>query len=105
MQVGRVWPLLSPASLAIFAAAVALTIVSLLVERRAAEPIMPGWLWRDRALAGSCLALVGLGGALMGPNVYLTTYGYCVIRLGVVSAELDLTSINFCLPTASAFSG
>src|SRR5699024_6677746 len=68
MQGGRVWPWLSPASLAIFAAAVALTIVTLLVERRAAEPIMPGWLWRDRALAGSCLAMVGLGGALMGPN-------------------------------------
>src|SRR5699024_6378470 len=102
---GRVWPWLSPASLAIFAAAVALTIVTLLVERRAAEPIMPGWLWRDRALAGSCLAMVGLGGALMGPNAYLPTYGQAVIGLGAVAAGLVLASMSFGWPTASAYSG
>jgi MFS family permease len=74
-------------------------------QYRAAEPIMPGWLWRHRALAGTNLAMVGLGFAVMGPNAYLPLFAQSVFGLGAVAAGLVLASMSIGWPTASALSG
>lgn len=105
LQGGASWPWLSNISLAIFGSSITLMAVTLWVEHRAAEPIMPGWLWRHRGLAGANLAMIGMGCVVMGPNAYLPTYAQSVFGLGAVAAGLVLASMSIGWPTASALSG
>lgn len=105
LQAGTAWPWLSTPSLAIFVCASLLMALALWVERRATEPIMPGWLWRHRALAGANLAMIGMGFVVMGPNAYLPTFAQSVFGLGAVAAGLVLASMSIGWPTASALSG
>ena len=105
LQGGTAWPWLSAPSLAVFAATGVLLALAVWVERRAAEPIMPGWLWRHRALAGANLSMIGMGFVVMGPNAYLPTFAQSVFGLGAVAAGLVLASMSIGWPTASALSG
>ena len=41
------------------------------IERRAAEPIIPGWVWRRRTIAAVNLALGALGLLMVAPTVFL----------------------------------
>ena len=75
------------------------------IERRAAEAIVPGWLWRQRLLATSNLAMVGLGLVMMGPNTYLPTFGQSVLGLGAIGAGFVLASMAIGWPLASSLSG
>ena len=105
LQGGQAWPWLSAPSIVVFAIAVLLIVVTVRVERRAAEPIMPGWLWRHRVLAGANLSMVGMGLVMMGPNTYLPTFGQSVLSLGAIAAGLVLASMSIGWPVASALSG
>jgi EmrB/QacA subfamily drug resistance transporter len=105
LQGGQAWPWLSAPSLAVFAVAAVLIVATVRVERRAAEPIMPRWLWRHRVLAGANLATVGMGVVMMGPNTYLPTFGQSVLGLGAIAAGLVLASMSIGWPVASSWSG
>src|SRR5499427_10531343 len=103
LQGGVAWPWLSPPSVAVFAVAAVATVAAVVVERRAAEPIVPPWFWRRRVLAGSGLGAVGLGVLLIGPTTFLPTYGQAV--LGAVAAGGVLSAMSIGWPLASAVSG
>jgi len=105
LQGGQAWAWSSTPSLTVFALALALFAATIFVERRAAEPIMPGWLWRNRVLTGANLSMVGMGLVMMGPNTYLPTFGQSVLGLGPIAAGLVLASMSFGWPAASAGSG
>lgn len=105
LQGGQAWRWGSAPSCAVFALALALMGATFWVERRAAEPIMPGWLWRNRVLVGANLAMVGMGLVMMGPNTYLPTFGQSVLGLGPIAAGLVLGSMSVGWPLASAGSG
>lgn len=105
LQGGQAWDWLSGPSLAVFGAAAVLLAATVLVERRAAEPVMPGWLWRRRLLAGSNAAIAGMGVVMMAPNAYLPTFLQSVQGLGAIAAGLVLASMSFGWPVASAWSG
>lgn len=105
LQGGRAWPWLSGPSVGVFAAATVLLGVAVWTQRRAAEPIMPGWLWRHRALAAANLSMVGMGFVVMGPSAYLPTYAQSVFGLGAVAAGLVLASMSIGWPTASGLAG
>jgi EmrB/QacA subfamily drug resistance transporter len=105
LQGGQAWAWLSPQSVVVFGVAVLLAGATIRIERRAAEPIMPGWLWRDRVLAGANLSMVGMGLVMMGPNTYLPTFGQSVLGLGAIAAGLVLASMSIGWPIASSWSG
>lgn len=75
-----------------------------LVERRAAEPILPGWLWRRRELLGANLGTLGLGLVMMATSVYLPTFLQSVHGLGAIAAGLVLACISIGWPVASSLS-
>ncbi|MGP1667461.1 MAG: MFS transporter, partial [Rhodanobacter sp.] len=102
---GQTWPWLSWPSLLAFATAAALIALTVGVERRAAEPILPAWLWRHRVLAGSNLAVVGMGIVMMGPSIYLPTFGQSTLGLGAITAGFVLASMSIGWPLASSLSG
>ncbi|MEO8803404.1 MAG: MFS transporter, partial [Rudaea sp.] len=105
LQGGQAWPWLSAPSVAIFAVAAILIGATVWIERRAAEPIMPGWLWRQRVLSGTNLAMVCMGAVMMGPNTYLPTFAQSVLGLGAIAAGLVLASMSVGWPFASSLSG
>jgi hypothetical protein len=96
------WPWWSAPSVAVFAVAALAAAAAVAAERRAAEPILPPWLWRRRALAGSGLAALGLGLLVIGPTTFLPTYGQLVLGLDAVAAGAVLATMSFGWPLATS---
>lgn len=105
LQGGQAWPWGSTSSIVVFSVALALLAATIYVERRAAEPILPGWLWRDRVLVGVNLSMIGMGIVLMGPSTYLPIFGQSVLGLGAIAAGLVLACMSIGWPIASSSSG
>ncbi len=105
LQGGNAWAWLSAPSLATFAVVTVLAIATVMRERRAAEPIMPGWVWRHRLMLGSNLGALGMGLVMMAPGTYLPVFAQSVMGLGPISAGLMLASMSLGWVPASAWSG
>ncbi|HET7174180.1 MAG TPA: MFS transporter [Nocardioidaceae bacterium] len=104
LQGGTSWPWLSAPSAAVFAGAIAAAVAAVYVERRAAEPIMPPWLWANRVTGGSYLATTIAGLLVIGLSTFLPTYGQAVIGLGAVAAGFVLAVMSMTWPLASGLS-
>lgn len=105
LQGGQSWAWTSWQSVTLFAFAAFLITLIVWVERRAAQPMMPGWLWRMPALAGANLAVAGMGLVLMAPSSYLPTFLQSVLGMGAIGAGLVLSCTSIGWPIASAVSG
>lgn len=104
VQGGVAWPWLSAPSLALLAGSALLAVVTFLVERRAAEPIIPGWVWRRRPIAAVNLALGALGLLMIAPTVFLPTYAQSVLGLGPIAAGFVLSAMTLTWPISAALS-
>ncbi|MEV5437897.1 MFS transporter [Streptomyces sp. NPDC052682] len=104
VQGGVAWPWLSGPSLLLFGTGLVLLAVVVVVERRAAEPIMPGWVWRRRTIAAVNLALGALGVLMVAPTVFLPTYAQSVLGLAPVAAGFVLSVWTLSWPVSAAFS-
>ncbi|MFE2277282.1 MFS transporter [Streptomyces sp. NPDC059454] len=104
VQGGVAWPWLSAPSLALFAAGAALLAVVVVAEHRAAEPIIPGWVWRRRTIAAVNLALGALGLLMVAPTVFLPTYAQSVLGLAPVAAGFVLSAWTLTWPVSAALS-
>ncbi|KAF3465841.1 MFS transporter [Streptomyces sp. Tu 3180] len=104
VQGGVAWPWLSAPSLALTATGLALLAVVILVERRAADPIIPGWVWRRRTIAAVNLALGALGLLMVAPAVFLPTYAQAVLGLAPVAAGFVLSVWTVTWPVSAALS-
>ena len=104
VQGGVAWAWLSGPSLALFGTGLALVAVVVLVERRAAEPIIPGWVWRRRTIAAVNLALGALGLLMVAPTVFLPTYAQSVLGLAPVAAGFVLSVWTLSWPVSAALS-
>ncbi|MEU8524665.1 MFS transporter [Streptomyces sp. NPDC048629] len=103
VQGGVAWPWLSAPSLALFGGSLALGVLTVLIERRAAEPIIPGWVWRRRTIAAVNLALGALGLLMVAPTVFLPTYAQAVLGLGPIAAGFVLSAMTLSWPVTAAF--
>ncbi|MGW7252554.1 MFS transporter [Streptomyces sp. NPDC054834] len=104
VQGGVAWAWLSAPSLALFGTGLALVGVVVWVERRAAEPIIPGWVWRRRTIAAVNLALGALGLLMVAPAVFLPTYAQSVLGLAPVAAGFVLSVWTLSWPVSAALS-
>ncbi|MFJ8110272.1 MFS transporter [Streptomyces sp. NPDC096132] len=104
VQGGVAWPWLSGPSLGLFGTGLALAGLVVAVERRAAEPIIPGWVWRRRTIAAVNLALGALGLLMVAPSVFLPTYAQSVLGLGPVAAGFVLSVWTLSWPLSAALS-
>ncbi|WP_141726675.1 MFS transporter, partial [Actinacidiphila rubida] len=75
-----------------------------LVERRAAEPVIPGWVWRRRPIVAVNLALGALGVLMVAPTVFLPTYAQTVLGLGPIAAGFVLSTMTLSWPVSAALS-
>src|SRR5690606_25444355 len=69
LQCGQAWPWLSFPSLCIGMLCVVLLGITIRLESRNPEPILPKWVWENRVLLGTNLALVGMGMTMMVPSL------------------------------------
>src|SRR5574337_1303249 len=104
LQGGQSWPWLSAPSAAVFGLAALAAALAVRVERRAAEPVMPGWLWRDRLLGGCNFSMIGMGLVMMAPSTFLPTFSQSVQGLDAIGAGLVLACMSIGWPVASALS-
>jgi EmrB/QacA subfamily drug resistance transporter len=102
LQGGVAWAWSSAASIGCFAGAAVLVAATVLAERRAQEPVVPGWVWRERVLAGSNLGYITLGLLVIGPSTFLPTFAQTVLGLGAVAAGFVLATMSITWPLAAA---
>ena len=105
LQGGQSWPWFSWNSLTIFIIGSVLIYITILIERRAVEPILPSWVWKKRVILGSNLATIGMGIATMGPSMYLPVFAQSVTGVGAMAAGFILASMSITWPLSSALSG
>ncbi|MGW4876096.1 MFS transporter [Streptomyces sp. NPDC004262] len=104
VQGGVAWAWWSTPSCALFATGLALVGAVVWIERRAAEPIIPGWVWRRRTIAAVNLALGALGLLMVAPTVFLPTYAQSVLGLAPVAAGFVLSVWTLSWPVSAALS-
>ncbi|MGW1890266.1 MFS transporter [Streptomyces sp. NPDC002004] len=104
VQGGVAWDWLSGPSLTLFGAGLVLAAAVVVVERRAAEPIIPGWVWRRRTIAAVNLALGSLGLLMVAPTVFLPTYAQSVLGLAPVAAGFVMSVMTLSWPVSAALS-
>jgi len=105
LATGPAWPLASPAGIAVPLAAVAALGLMVVVERRAADPVLPGRLVRDRSAVGANLGSVGLGAMMMGVNSYVPLYAQTELGAGALASGLTIAPLMIGWPLAAACSG
>jgi predicted MFS family arabinose efflux permease len=104
LQGGTSWPWLSAPSLVVFGSAIVVGVAAVAVERRAAEPVMPPWLWTRRLTAGSYLATAMAGLAVIGLSTFLPTWAQAVGGLSPIAAGFVLATMSMSWPVASGMS-
>ncbi len=105
LEGGVAWGWASVPSLVIFAVGAVLVAAFVIVERRAAEPILPLWVFRHRTLTGGNLVGLGVGALMIGLSSYVPTFAEGVLGTGALVAGFALAALTVGWPLAATLSG
>jgi EmrB/QacA subfamily drug resistance transporter len=105
LEGGVAWAWDSGASIAVLASAVALLVAFGFVETRAAEPILPLWVFKLRVLNGANAASLCVGVILIGLTSYVPLYAQAVLGYGAVVAGFAVAALTLGWPIAASLSG
>ncbi|GAA1150934.1 MDR family MFS transporter [Nocardioides aquiterrae] len=105
LEGGVRWAWDSPTSLGLFAVAAVLLAGFVVVERRAAEPVLPLWVFRRRVLLSSMLASLVVGVLMMGLSSYIPLYAQSVLGHGALVSGLALAAMTLGWPIAASSAG
>ncbi|QIS03529.1 MFS transporter [Nocardia brasiliensis] len=105
LEGGQAWAWGSPISLAIFAGGALLLVLFGLVERRAANPVLPLWVFTRRVLVASSVIGVLVGAILLGLTSYVPTFTQGVLGTGALVAGLTVGALTLGWPIAASLAG
>ena len=105
LEGGQAWAWTSPTSVAILGIGLAVLVVFVLVERKAAAPVLPLWVFRRRLLVASGVISAGAGAILLGLSSYVPTYAQEALGLGPLVAGFALAALTIGWPIAASQSG
>ncbi|HEY0950834.1 MDR family MFS transporter [Nocardioides sp.] len=105
LEGGIRWAWSSSMSIGLFAVAGVLLATFVLVERRAAEPVLPLWVFRHRVLISAMLASLVVGVLIMGLSTYVPLYAQTVLGHGAVVAGFALAAMTLGWPIAASNAG
>ncbi len=105
LESGQSWPWISVPGVLILLVIIGLIILTVRTEKRAREPIMPAWIWKNRTFTAANLAMVFMGIVMMGPDTFLPTFSQAALGLGIIVSGFILASQSVGWPVASALSG
>ncbi len=105
MQLGQGWSLFSLRTMGMLLLSVFLIYSTIRMQKKSPEPIMPNWIWRNKVLVGSNLAMICMGSIMLGPSMFLPVFSQSVLGLGAIAAGFVLGSMSIGWPLASSLSG
>jgi EmrB/QacA subfamily drug resistance transporter len=105
LEGGQAWAWGSPVGIGVFVAAAVLLGAFALVERRAAEPILPPWVLGRRLLATTTALALGVGVILIGLTSYVPTYLEYALGVEPLVAGLALAALTVGWPISASLSG
>jgi len=102
---GNRWDWLSFPIMSLIAISIFVIILFYYHEQKAAEPIMPFSIWKDRTILIANLTSLTTGILLIGVSSFLPTFVQGVMEKSALIAGFALTTMSIGWPIASAFSG
>ncbi|WP_374945975.1 MFS transporter [Agreia sp.] len=105
LEGGQAWAWDSAPSVAAFSVGGVLLAAFVLVERRAAEPILPLWVFSRRLLVTTTLISLGVGAILIGLTSYVPTFLEGVAGTSPLLAGLALAALTIGWPISASYSG
>jgi EmrB/QacA subfamily drug resistance transporter len=105
LEGGQAWAWNSAQSIAVFAVGGILLAAFVLVERRAAEPVLPLWVFSRRLLITTTLISLGVGAILIGLTSYVPTFLEGVTGASPLLAGLALAALTIGWPISASLSG
>lgn len=105
LEGGIRWAWDSPASIGIFAGAVVLTLLFAYVESRAADPVLPPWVFGNRVLNAATIGAFVVGTVMLGVTSYVPVYAQRVLGSGAVVAGLAVAALAIGWPIAASTAG
>ncbi len=105
LEGGVRWSWTSPVSVALFTAAAVQIALFVLVERRAAEPVLPLWVFRHRVILPAILTALVVGVLLVGLTSYIPLYAQGVLGHGALMAGFALAALTLGWPLSASNAG
>lgn len=105
LEGGHAWSWVSLPSIGAFVAGASLLVAFAVAERRAAEPVLPMWVFRRPLLRATTLVSVGVGVILIGLTAYVPTYLEILLGLTPLASGLVLATLTIGWPIAASLSG
>ena len=105
LQGGQAWPWDSAISISVFAGGALLFIAFLLVERKAAEPVLPPWVVSRRLLATTAMISFGVGAVMLGLTSYVPTFLEGSLKTSPLLAGLALAALTIGWPISASQAG
>lgn len=105
LEGGQAWAWNSPPSIGAFALGGAALVAFVLVERRAAEPVLPFAVLGRRLVLTTTLVALGVGAILIGLTSYVPTYLEGSVGASPLVSGLALAALTIGWPISSTLSG
>ncbi|MGH1526013.1 MDR family MFS transporter [Leifsonia sp. L25] len=105
LEGGQAWAWDSVWSIGAFALGALLLVAFAFVERHAAEPVMPLWVFSRRLLVTTTLVSLGIGAILIGLTSYVPTYLEATVGAPPLVAGLAVAALTLGWPIAASISG
>ncbi|WP_246078395.1 MDR family MFS transporter [Modestobacter excelsi] len=105
LEGGQAWAWASPQSIAVLGGGVVLLAVFVAIERRAADPVVPLRLLRQRLLVATSLVSACVGAVLLGLTSYVPTFVQDVLGTGPLVAGFALAALTLGWPISASQAG
>ncbi|MBP2267652.1 EmrB/QacA subfamily drug resistance transporter [Pseudarthrobacter sp. PvP004] len=105
LQGGQAWAWDSTISICVFAGGAVLLVAFLLVERKAAEPVLPPWVVSRRLLATTAMVAFGVGAVMLGITSYVPTFLEGALSTSPLLAGLALAALTIGWPISASQAG
>lgn len=105
LEGGIRWPWASWQTAAIMGGAAVLALLFVRVESRAVDPVLPGWLFRNRVLNAATVGGFLAGVVMLGVTSYIPVYAQQVLGAGATVAGLAVAALAIGWPIAASTSG
>ncbi|MFI8974384.1 MDR family MFS transporter [Nocardia asteroides] len=105
LEGGRTWAWSSPVSIALFAGSAAVLVVFGFAERRAANPILPLWIFTRRVVVAASAVSLLIGAIVLGLTSYVPTFAQGVLGTSATIAGLAVGALTIGWPITASQAG
>jgi len=105
LEGGNAWEWLSVQSIGAFVVGTLLLVAFVRVEQRAAEPVLPLWVFSRPLLRAAALVSVGVGVILIGLTSYVPSFLEATLGVSPLTSGLTLAALTIGWPISASQSG